>query len=57
MHLDLFLNNLQFENNTLPANVTNEQLWQARKIKESAVHPETGEIIPRPFRMAGYGNN
>jgi hypothetical protein len=30
-------------------------LWQARKLKEAAVHPDTGDIIPRPFRMAGYG--
>jgi len=32
----------------------NRELWNARKIKESSVHPDTGEIIPRPFRMAGY---
>ena len=28
--------------------------WRARALKESAVHPDTGLIIPRPFRMSGY---
>jgi len=31
-----------------------KELWQARKLVESAVHPDTKEIIPRPFRMSGY---
>lgn len=30
-------------------------MWRARKLKEAAVHPDTGKIIPPPFRMAGYG--
>eukprot|EP00759_Apiculatamorpha_spiralis_P025814 PhF_6_TR29128/c0_g1_i1/m.42526 len=34
--------------------VTDADLWRARKIKESAVHPDTGEIIYRPFRMSGF---
>jgi len=29
-------------------------LWEAKRIVESAVHPDTGEFIPRPFRMSGY---
>jgi sideroflexin-5 len=29
-------------------------LWEAKRIFESAVHPDTGELIPRPFRMSGY---
>ena len=28
--------------------------WRARALKEAAVHPDTGLIIPRPFRMSGY---
>jgi hypothetical protein len=38
-------------------NITTEQthvLWEARRIVESAIHPDTGEVIPRPFRMSGY---
>ena len=29
-------------------------LWKAKRIYESAVHPDTGDFIPRPFRMSGY---
>jgi tricarboxylate carrier len=34
--------------------ISNKDLWHYRKLKESAVHPDTGEIIPLPFRMSGY---
>jgi len=30
------------------------ELWEAKRIVDSAVHPDTGETIPRPFRMSGY---
>ncbi len=29
-------------------------LWEARRIADAALHPDTGEVIPRPFRMSGY---
>ena len=29
-------------------------LWEAKRIAEAAVHPDTNEVIPRPFRMSGY---
>lgn len=29
-------------------------LWEARRITEAALHPDTGDEIPRPFRMSGY---
>jgi hypothetical protein len=29
-------------------------LWEAKRIVEAALHPDTGETIPRPFRMSGY---
>ena len=34
--------------------LSDAELWAERKLKESAVHPDTGDIVPRPFRMAGY---
>jgi hypothetical protein len=37
-----------------PAGVGNEQLWTASKVYSSAIHPDTGERIPAPFRMCGY---
>lgn len=46
-------NQISTQAGTLDKNM-NISLWRARKIKESAVHPDTGEIIPRPFRMSGY---
>lgn len=29
-------------------------LWEARRIADSALHPDSGELIPRPFRMSGF---
>lgn len=31
-----------------------EALWRAKKIRDAAVHPDTKEIIPHPFRMSGF---
>lgn len=44
----------QFQNGTLPKDTTDEQLWEAQKIKQSTVHPDTGEKILMPFRMSGF---
>jgi len=38
----------------LANNFSKEKLWLAKKIKDSAIHPDTGEKIPMPFRMAGF---
>ncbi|XP_028994982.1 sideroflexin-5a isoform X2 [Betta splendens] len=43
-----------FKQGTLPPGVTHAQLWQAQKIKQAIVHPDTGERIPMPFRMSGF---
>mmetsp|Transcript_27757 Transcript_27757/g.45898 ORF Transcript_27757/g.45898 Transcript_27757/m.45898 type:complete len:423 (+) Transcript_27757:120-1388(+) len=32
----------------------NRSLWEARRITDAALHPDTKEFIPRPFRMSGY---
>ena len=29
-------------------------LWEARRIADAALHPDTKEVIPHPFRMSGY---
>lgn len=34
--------------------LSDAELWEFRKLKESAVHPDSGDIIPLPFRMSGY---
>ena len=33
---------------------TDRRLWEAKRVADSALHPETQEWIPRPFRMSGY---
>ncbi|XP_043111037.1 sideroflexin-5a isoform X4 [Puntigrus tetrazona] len=44
----------QFKNGALPPGVTDVQLWEAQKIKQAIIHPDTGEKIPMPFRMSGF---
>jgi hypothetical protein len=29
-------------------------LWEARRVVDAALHPDTGDTIPHPFRMSGY---
>lgn len=43
-----------FKHNRLPEGVTNQQLWEAQKVKQSIIHPDTGKEIFMPFRMSGY---
>ncbi|XP_074051738.1 sideroflexin-5 isoform X2 [Macrotis lagotis] len=43
-----------YKHGTLPPGVTNEQLWNAQKIKQAILHPDTNEKIFMPFRMSGY---
>lgn len=30
------------------------KLWEAQRVASSALHPDTGDTIPHPFRMSGY---
>lgn len=39
---------------TLPPGTTDEDLWNARRIKEAMVHSDTGETIFAPFRFAAF---
>ncbi|XP_047202218.1 sideroflexin-5a isoform X2 [Girardinichthys multiradiatus] len=43
-----------FKQGTLPPGVTDAELWQAQKIKQAIIHPDTGEKILMPFRMSGF---
>ena len=42
----------------LPDNTTtdemNHALWEALRISGASLHPDTGDVIPQPFRMSGY---
>ncbi|XP_077465442.1 sideroflexin-5b [Stigmatopora argus] len=43
-----------FKHGTLPPGISNLQLWEAQKIKQAIIHPDTGDKIFMPFRMSGY---
>ncbi|KAI0214459.1 Sideroflexin-5, partial [Lamellibrachia satsuma] len=43
-----------FKEGRLSKHVTNKDLWQAQKIKQAIIHPDTGEKILMPFRMSGF---
>uniref|UniRef100_A0A3Q3B944 Sidoreflexin n=1 Tax=Kryptolebias marmoratus TaxID=37003 RepID=A0A3Q3B944_KRYMA len=42
----------EHKHGTLPPGVSDEQLWEAQKIKQAIIHPDTGEKIFMPFRMS-----
>ncbi|KAK7496293.1 hypothetical protein BaRGS_00012458, partial [Batillaria attramentaria] len=39
---------------SLPPGITDKQLWEAQKIKQAIIHPDTGQKIFMPFRMSGF---
>ena len=43
-----------FKNGSLPKNVTDKQLWDAKTMRDSMVHPDTGKVIFWPCRMAAF---
>uniref|UniRef100_A0AAY5K8V8 Sidoreflexin n=1 Tax=Esox lucius TaxID=8010 RepID=A0AAY5K8V8_ESOLU len=43
-----------YKHGTLSPDVSDLQLWEAQKIKQAIIHPDTGEKIFMPFRMSGY---
>jgi tricarboxylate carrier len=38
----------------LGTDVTIDKIWEAKKVRDSMVHPDTGEIIPAPFRFSAF---
>lgn len=44
----------KYKSGNVPDGVTNKQLWEAQKIKQAIIHPDTGEKIFMPFRMSGF---
>ncbi|XP_046371492.2 sideroflexin-5-like [Haliotis rufescens] len=42
-----------YRHGNLNSTTTDKQLWEAQKIKQSMIHPDTGEKIFMPFRMSG----
>ncbi|KAI4819395.1 sideroflexin-5b [Pseudochaenichthys georgianus] len=43
-----------YKHGELPPGVSDGQLWEAQKIKQAIIHPDTGEKIFMPLRMSGY---
>ncbi|XP_071756441.1 sideroflexin-5b isoform X1 [Centroberyx gerrardi] len=43
-----------YKHGSLPPEVSDLQLWEAQKVKQAIIHPDTGEKIFMPFRMSGY---
>lgn len=44
----------QFKDKCVPAGTTDAQLWKARAIRESMVHPDTGEVISPALRFSAF---
>uniref|UniRef100_A0A4W4HD42 Sidoreflexin n=1 Tax=Electrophorus electricus TaxID=8005 RepID=A0A4W4HD42_ELEEL len=42
-----------FKHGTLPPGTTDQELWEAQKVKQAIIHPDTGQKIFMPFRMSG----
>ena len=38
----------------VPAGTTDAELWDARRVKEAILHPDTGQPIPIAFRMSSF---
>ncbi|KAL5021405.1 hypothetical protein ScPMuIL_000560 [Solemya velum] len=43
-----------FQHGSLPPGISNKELWEAQKVKQAIIHPDTGEKIYMPFRMSGF---
>eukprot|EP00041_Stephanoeca_diplocostata_P041499 m.1644070 g.1644070 ORF g.1644070 m.1644070 type:complete len:335 (-) comp61098_c0_seq1:60-1064(-) len=45
---------VRFKGNPIPKEDIPERTWLASKIYTAAIHPDTGDTIPQPFRMSGF---
>ncbi|XP_067931539.1 sideroflexin-5-like [Watersipora subatra] len=43
-----------YQNGNLGSGISDRDLWEAQKVKQAIIHPDTGERIFMPFRMSGY---
>lgn len=43
-----------YNNNGISEAIDVDKLWKAKKLVDSSVHPDTGEVIFLPFRMASF---
>ncbi|KAL5470683.1 hypothetical protein EMCRGX_G028688 [Ephydatia muelleri] len=43
-----------FEEGRTGPEITSQQLWEAQKIKQAIIHPDTDKKIFMPFRMSGF---
>lgn len=44
----------RYKSGSLPPGVTNTQLWDARKVYEATIHPDTKQVLPPYFRMSFF---
>ncbi|CAF5192570.1 unnamed protein product, partial [Rotaria magnacalcarata] len=42
----------QYKTKTLPSGITDKDLWEAQKTVQAILHPDTGDKIFMPLRMA-----
>ncbi|CAF1025202.1 unnamed protein product [Didymodactylos carnosus] len=47
----------QHQSGTLSSTITDKDLWEAQKVVQAMVHPDTGQKIFMPFRMAEVSKN
>jgi len=43
-----------YKNSQVPSHITNGDLWNARRVVESVIHPDTGKPIPAILRFSAY---
>lgn len=44
----------EFKNGKIDVDINEKDLWEAQRLKQAIIHPDTGEKILMPFRMSGF---